>query len=58
MLDAAVTCSKQIRSMKTVNPNVIAYAAIARKNNKIHPYTEMSDIAIMQQKVAVSRFDR
>ena len=49
MLDAAVTCSKQIRSMKTVNPNVIAYAAIARKkNNKIHPYTEMSDIAIMQ----------
>ena len=44
--------------MKTVNPNVIAYAAIARKNNKIHPYTEMSDIAIMQQKLAVSRFDR
>ena len=44
--------------MKTVNPNVIAYAAIARKNNKIHPYTEMSDIAIMQLKLAVSRFDR
>ena len=44
--------------MKTLNPNVISYAAIARKNNKIHPYTEMSDIAIIQQKVAVSRFDR
>ena len=37
MLDAAVTCSKQIRSMKTVNPNVIAYAAMARKKQQNTP---------------------